>query len=149
MSIGGISQVDDMIGVLRGLQAAGPEFTAAGTNAVLEQLRRDVAAGKDPNTGETWKPTLKGTAPLRKAAQALSARIVGTVGIIALAAPYNWHFWGTGYLPKRRALLQGKLPDRLGDAIARALVPPFEAITKRGKIGTKKFDAWLAGKGGP
>lgn len=147
MSIGGIEQVDDMIGVLTLVENSQGEFVMAGTNAALVKVKQDVAAGLDPNTGQPWTQTKKGTPPLQNAADALSARIVGNVGLLILGGHYVFHFFGTGYLPKRRANLQGRLPARYGDAIRMGMAPVFEAVTKRGKIGTKRYNAWLAKKG--
>lgn len=144
MGIGGIEQTDELIAILHALETSGPQMAAAGTQALFAAVQRDVAAGKDPNTGAPFAPTKDGGKPLKNAASGLSWRIVGNVGFIVLTGHYRWHFWGTGYLPKRRANLQGRLPARLGIAIKEGFVPVFEAITKRGKIGTKAYDAWKA-----
>jgi hypothetical protein len=148
MTIGGIDQTDDMIAVLRALESSGPEMAAAGTQALFQAVLRDVAAGKDPNTGAPFEPTKDGGRSLKNAANALSWRIVGNIGFLVLTKHYVFHFFGTGYLSRRRANLQGRLPDRYGIAVQRGMVPVFEAKTKRGKIGTKRFNEWAAKKGG-
>jgi hypothetical protein len=144
MSIGGIEQTDELIAALRAVESSGPQMAAAGTQALFAAVQRDVAAGKDPNTGAPFKPTEDGGKPLKNAASALSWRIVGNVGFLVLGKHYIYHFFGTGYLPKRRANLQGRLPDRYGMAIRAGMVPVFQAVTKKGKIGTKAYDAWKA-----
>jgi hypothetical protein len=144
MSIGGIEQIDDLIAILHALENSGPQMAAAGTQALFAAVQRDVAAGKDPNTGAPFAPTKDGGKPLKNASTALSWRIVGNVGFLVLSKHYIYHFFGTGYLPKRRANLQGRLPARYGIAIKEGFVPVFDAITKKGKIGTKAYDAWKA-----
>ena len=144
MSIGGINQIDGLQAILRDLESSGPEMAAAGTQSLFAAVQRDVAAGRDPNTGAAFEKTKKGTAPLKNAPKALSWRIVGNVGFLVLTGHYTFHFFGTGYLPKRRANLQGRLPDRYGIAIQRGMVPVFEAKTKMGKIGTKRYNEWAA-----
>lgn len=144
MPIGGIEQTNDLIAILQAIESSGPEMAAAGTQALFNAVSRDVAAGKDPNTGQPFAPTKDGGKPLKNASGALSWRIVGNVGFLVLAKHYVFHFFGTGYLPKRRANLQGRLPDRYGIAIKRGMAPVFEAKTKKGKIGTKAYDAWKA-----
>jgi hypothetical protein len=144
VSIGGIEQIDSMQAVLRALESSGPEMAAAGTQALFNVVSADVAAGKDPNTGAAFEPTKKGERPLKNAAKALSWRIVGNIGFLVLSQHYTFHFLGTGYLPRRRANLQGRLPDRYGIAIQRGMVPVFQAKTKIGKIGTKRYNAWKA-----
>lgn len=144
MSIGGIEQTDELIAILHALENSGPQMAAAGTQALFAAVQRDVAAGKDPNTGAPFEPTKDGGKPLKNAASSLSWRIVGNVGFLALTGHYIYHFFGTGYLPKRRANLQGRLPTRYGIALQRGMVPVFEAATKKGKIGTKAYDAWKA-----
>lgn len=144
MSISGIEQTDDMIAILRAVESSGPEMAAAGTQALFAAVQRDVAAGKDPNTGAPFAATKNGGKPLKNAAKALSWRIVGTIGFLVLTGHYIFHFFGTGYLPERKANLQGRLPARYGTAIAQGMVPVFRAVTKRGKIGTKAYDAWKA-----
>ena len=144
MSIGGIDQIDGLQAILRGLESSGPEMAAAGTQALFAAVQRDVAAGKDPNTGAAFVPTQDGGKPLKNAPGALSWRIVGNVGLLVLSKHYVFHFFGTGYLPKRRANLQGRLPDRYGIAIRQGLAPVFEAKTKRGKMGTKRYEAQAA-----
>ena len=144
MSIGGIEQTDDLIAILRAVENSGPEMAAAGTQALFSAVARDVAAGKDPNTGAPFEPTKEGGKPLKNAASALSWRIVGNIGFLVLGQHYIFHFFGTGYLPKRRANLQGRLPERYGVAMKQGMVPVFEAKTKKGKIGTKAYDAWKA-----
>lgn len=144
MSIGGIEQCDDLIAIMRRIEASGPAMAAAGTQALFNAVQADVAAGKDPNTKATFEPTKKGTAPLKNAASGLSWRIVGNVGFLVLGKHYVFHFFGTGYLPKRRANLQGRIPARYGDAMRQGMAPVFEAVTKKGKIGTKAYNAWAA-----
>ena len=144
MGIGGSEQIDNMQDVLRALESSGPEMAAAGTRALFNAVSKDVAAGKDPNTGAAFTPTKDGDKPLKNAAKALSWRIVGNVGFLVLSQHYTFHFFGTGYLPRRRANLQGRLPDRYGIAIQRGMVPVFEAKTKMGKIGTKRYNEWDA-----
>ncbi len=144
MSIGGVEQTDDMIAILRSLESSGPEMAAAGTRALFNAVSKEVAAGKDPNTGAPFEPTKDGGKPLKNAVSGLSWRIVGNIGFLVLGKHYIFHFFGTGYLPKRRANLQGRLPDRYGMAIRSGMVPVFEAKTKKGKIGTKAYDAWKA-----
>lgn len=145
--IGGIEQIDGLQAVLADIAAAGPEMAAAGTNGALAWVRTEVEAGRDPNTGQAWDPTKRGTRPLQNAAGALSARMVGTTGLLILGGHYVWHFFGSGYLPKRRANLQGRLPERAGDAIRLGMLPVFEAKTKRGKMGTAKYEAQKAKRG--
>jgi hypothetical protein len=144
MSIGGIEQCDSMAAVLRSLETSGPEMAAAGTQALYTAVATDVAAGKDPNTGAAFEPTKDGGKPLKNAAKALSWRIVGNIGFLVLSQHYTFHFFATGYLPRRRANLQGRLPDRYGIAMQRGMVPVFEAKTKIGKIGTKRYNAQVA-----
>lgn len=144
MSIGGIEQIDDLIAILRAIESSGPQMAAAGTQALFAAVQRDVAAGKDPNTGAPFEPTKDGGKPLKNAASGLSWRIVGNIGFLVLGKHYIYHFFGTGYLPKRRTNLQGRLPSRYGTAMAQGMVPVFQAVTKRGKIGTKAYDAWKA-----
>lgn len=139
--IGGAEQVDRIIEMMQILTESGPEFVQAGTNAALAWVQTEVAAGRDPNTGEQFLPTQKGTRPLKNAPAALSARIVGTTGLLVLSGHYIWHFFAAGYLPRRRALLQGRLPARAGDAMRLGMIPVFEAKTRRGKIGTAKYEA--------
>lgn len=148
MSIGGIERIDTMQDTLRAIESSGPQMAAAGTQSLHAAVQADVAAGKDPNTRTPFEPTKKGTKPLKNAANALSYRIAGNIGFLVLSGHYIHHFFGTGYLLKRRANLQGRLPARYGDAIRQGMVPVFQAITRRGKIGTKKFNAWLAKRGG-
>lgn len=147
MGIGGIDQCDQFADILRALAKSGPEMAAAGTAALYNAVARDVAAGNDPNTGAPFKATQDGGRPLKNAAKALSWRIVGNVGFLVLTGYYIFHFFGTGYLPQRKANLQGRLPARYGDAMRLGMVPVFEAKTKKGKIGTKAYDAWKAKRG--
>lgn len=147
MSIGGIEQCDAMAAVLRALEASGPDMAAAGTAALYNAVSTLVASGKDPNTGAAFEPTKKGEKALQHAADALSFRVAGNIGFLVLSGYHTFHFFGTGYLPRRRANLQGRLPPRMGDAIRAGLAPAFEAKTKKGKIGTKRFDAWAAKRG--
>lgn len=144
MGIGGIEQCDHLADILRDVMASGAEMAAAGTQALFAAVQRDVAAGKDPNTGQPLEPTKEGGRPLKNASGALSWRIVGNVGFIVLTKHYVYHFFGTGYLPKRRANLQGRIPARMGIAIQQGMAPVFEAKTRRGKIGTKAYEAWKA-----
>lgn len=144
MGIEGIDQCDQMADILRALMESGAEMAAAGTQALYNIVSRDVAAGNDPNTGQPFEKTQDGGRPLKNAAGALSWRIVGQIGFLVLSKHYIFHFFGTGYLPKRRANLQGRLPDRYGLAIRAGMVPVFEAKTKKGKIGTKAYDTWKA-----
>jgi hypothetical protein len=144
MSINGIDQCNQLADILRAVEKSGPEMASAGTAALFNAVQHDVAAGNDPNTGAQLKATQKGARPLKNAAKALSWRIVGTVGFLVLTGHYIFHFFGTGYLPSRKANLKGRLPARYGDAIAQGMVPVFEAKTKKGKIGTKAYDAWKA-----
>lgn len=141
MSIAGIEQCDAMANILRDLMNSGAEMVQAGTQSLFNAVQRDVAAGLDPNTGQPFAPTKEGKPALKNAASGLSWRVVGNVGLLVLTKHYVFHFFGTGYLPKRRANLQGRLPARMGDAIRQGMVPVFEAKTKRGKIGTKRFNA--------
>lgn len=149
MSIGGIEQCTEMVDVLRALESSGPDMAAAGTAALYNAVGTIVASGKDPNTGAEFAPTKKGTKALQHAAGALSFRIAGNVGFLVLSGHHTFHFFGTGYLPRRRANLQGRLPARMGDAIRAGLAPVFQAKTKKGKIGTKRYDAWAAKRGAP
>ena len=85
MSIGGIDQIDGLQAILRDLESSGPEMAAAGTQALFAAVQRDVAAGKDPNTGAAFVPTQDGGKPLKNAPGALSWRIVGNVGLLVLS----------------------------------------------------------------
>jgi hypothetical protein len=147
MSIGGIEQCDALADILRSLESSGPDMVAAGTAALHGAVSALVASGKDPNTGAEFAPTKKGTKALQHAAGALSFRIAGNIGFLVLSGHHTFHFFGTGYLPQRRANLQGRLPPRMGDAIRAGLAPVFQAKTKKGKIGTKRYDAWAAKRG--
>jgi hypothetical protein len=82
MSIGGIDQIDGLQTILRDLESSGPEMATAGTQALFAAVQRDVAAGKDPNTGAAFVPTLDGGKPLKNAPGALSWRIVGNGGLL-------------------------------------------------------------------
>lgn len=144
MSIGGIEQCDELIAILRAVESSGPQMASAGTRALFNVVQAEVAAGNDPNTKTPFTPTRKGTKPLKNASKNLSWRIVGNVGFLVLTQQYVYHFFGTGYLPRRRANLQGRIPDRYGDAMRQGMAPIFAAVTKKGKIGTKAYDAWKA-----
>jgi hypothetical protein len=145
--IEGIEQVDGLVAVLQNLAASGPEFAVAGTNAALAWCKSEVAAGRDPNTGTAYPPTKKGTRPLQHAADAITSSVVGTTGILRVSGYHVYQHWGAGYVPARGIIPRGKMPAKMGDAIRLGLIPPFEAKTKRGKMGTTKFEAWKAAKG--
>jgi hypothetical protein len=144
LSIGGIEQIDAMQAVLRAVESSGPAMASAGTQALFNAVQADVAAGKDPNTKAEHEPTKEGAKALKNAASGLSWRIVGNVGFLVLGKHYVFHFFGTGYLPRRRANLQGRIPERYGDAMRQGMAPIFQAVTKKGKIGTKAYNAWAA-----
>ena len=139
--IGGIEQVDGLIAIMQAIQEAGPEFARAGGDAALAWNRAELAAGRDPNTGQAWAPTQAGTPPLRNAPAALSVRMVGTTALLVLSGHHIFHHFKTGYNPERRQIPQGRLPKRMGEAIRLGLIPPFEAKTARGKMGTAKYEA--------
>ncbi|HSC88274.1 MAG TPA: hypothetical protein VLC09_13420 [Polyangiaceae bacterium] len=90
-------------------KAAAPEIA----DAFEVDLRRQVAAGTDPN-GNAWKPTRDGEQALQDAAQSVGVAPVGSSVVIRVWGPTARHHRGRGKGGIRRQVIpSGKLPERL------------------------------------
>ncbi len=122
--ISGLEKLDRMIAKVQAI-GSGPEYVQAAAKAVQQFLGAELSAGKDPNTGAVWKPTLKGAKPLKTAASRPRIRIAGRNIIVSLTGHYVFQHFGTRGHEGRRVIPQGAMPAKLGPAIARGLVEPF------------------------
>jgi hypothetical protein len=122
--ISGIAQLDRMIAKVRAI-GSGPEYVQAAAKAVTTFLQSELAAGKDPNTGTAWKPTIKGERALKTAQTRPQIRIAGRNIIISLMGYYVFQHFPTRGREGRRVIPQGSMPQKLGNAIGQGLVAPF------------------------
>jgi hypothetical protein len=125
-----------MLNSMRVLADEGLDMRAAAGN-VDAFMRGQLAKGETPE-GEKWKPTKKGTKPLKGAAVAYTQRVVGRAIVMKIVGRYAFHHFGAGYNPVRAQLPEGQMPAELGNAIRMGLVDDFKAKTKAGKIGYRK-----------
>lgn len=132
--ISGIEQLDALIERCRSV-GSGPEYAQAAAQATETWLRSQLAAGKDPNTGEGWAKTKEGKAALKTAPSRPTVRLAGSTIIIALKGHYVFQHFPTRGRMARRVIPQGNMPAELGNAIRLGMVEPFEAKTKAGKRG--------------
>lgn len=130
----GMEQLDAMIAQVRQL-FTGPAFAQAAATSTETWLRTTLAAGQDPNTMNTWEPTLEGKRPLKTAASRPTVRLAGSNIIIELRGHYVFQHFPTRGRMARRVIPQGSMPEQLGNAIRAGLVEPFEAATAAGKRG--------------
>lgn len=91
--------------------------------------------------GKPWKPTLKGEPALNGAPNEISVRVAGQIIIVELKGNSVWWHYGTRGVEPRPVIPVDIIGEKLGNAIRRGVVAPFEAKTKRGKRG------WSATKG--
>lgn len=103
-------------------------------------LRGQIQKGETPE-GQKWPLTVKGQVALRGAAAAFVSRIVGTSIVFIVKAPEAYHHFGAQGKPVRRQLPEGRMPRRLGDAIAAGAVDWFKAQTSWGKRGFNYYSS--------
>lgn len=128
-----------MLASMKALAAEGLSIQAAAAN-VDTYMRGQLAKGETPE-GEKWKPTQKGARPLKGAASAYMQSVVGRSIVMKVLGRYAFHHFGTGYLPSRRQLPEGRMPKEMGNAIRQGLVDDFQAKTKAGKMGYARVRA--------
>lgn len=128
-----------MLASMRELATNGLSMQAAAGN-VDSFMRSQLAKGETPE-GEKWKPTKKGTKPLKGAAGAYMQTVVGRSIVMKVMGRYAFHHFGAGYSPAREQLPTGSMPKELGNAIRAGLVDDFKAKTKAGKRGYRYYKA--------
>ena len=128
-----------MMASMRELSANGLSMQSAAAN-VDAFMRSQLAKGESPE-GEKWKPTKKGTKPLKGAANAYMQSVVGKSIVMKVLGRYAFHHFGAGDNPSRPQLPTGAMPAKLGNAIRAGLADDFKAKTKAGKTGYRKWRA--------
>lgn len=128
-----------MLASMQTLAAEGLSIQSAAAN-VDAFMREKLAKGETPE-GEKWKLTQKGTKPLKGAPSAYMQSVVGRSIVMKVIGRYAFHHFGTGYLPPRRQLPEGRMPAEMGNAIRQGLVDDFNAKTKAGKVGYARMKA--------
>lgn len=109
-----------MIAGLRGLgRDALSAIAKEAAPLVQEAARKTAAAGTTPD-GEAWTPTKDGRKPLENAADHITARASGPTLRIYLNGPDVFHHFGTGRVPRRQIIPEGKIPPAIGSAMQRA-----------------------------
>ena len=119
--------IETMIASLRAL--ASPSFATQVAKEALEPVlaiaRESAAAGTSP-TGEAWRARKDGSRALSKAADAITARVLGTVLQLEVAYPYSIHHFQDGATrPRRQILPDGDLPPKMSAAVAAAAARVF------------------------
>ncbi len=139
MSITSDGGFEAMLASMRELATNGLPIVTAAAN-VDAFMRGQLAKGETPE-GKPWKPTKKGTKPLKGAPSAYMQNVVGKSIVMKVMGRYAFHHFGAGDNPAREQLPTGTMPKELGNAIRQGLVDDFKAITKAGKVGYRKFRA--------
>lgn len=137
--IRGNGGLEAMMASMRELSANGLSMQSAAAN-VDAFMRSQLAKGESPE-GEKWKPTKKGTKPLKGAANAYMQSVVGKSIVMKVLGRYAFHHFGAGDNPSRPQLPTGAMPAKLGNAIRAGLADDFKAKTKAGKTGYRKWRA--------
>lgn len=122
--ISGVEQLDAMIGRINGL-ADGPAYAQAAKQRTDAFLQEQLGAGLDPNTGKPFPPTLAGKKAMKTAPSQPKTRLAGMAVIVYLGGHYVYHLFASGRRVARRAIPQGSMPDKLGQAIRQGMVSVF------------------------
>ncbi len=119
------AQLDDWLERLHTLPEVLPQAMPAAAAAVAGAVREDLAAGRDPGTGELWAPRKKdGERPMQGAAGALQVIVSGTTITLELGAPYTFHHFPVRGEPARHVVpTAGVIPLKMGQAIRLGILP--------------------------
>ena len=100
---------------------------------VEEAVKATAAAGTTPD-GKAWAPRKDGGRPLVHAADALSAKAVGSTIVVTLTGPEVFHNAGNGHVEKRQILPDGGagLPKNVAAALTKASKLAFDDAMKGG-----------------
>lgn len=128
------ADLDDIIARLRAVDELGAAIAVEARPEVERAIRATAAAGTTPS-GEAWKPTEEGNAPLKNAASAISVEISGATKAtlaIVLRGHHRFHHFGSkrgGGLPKRQIIPMSA--DELPPAAKRAIADAAERVVAR------------------
>lgn len=122
-------ELDSMIETIRELPNLAPKMAPAAAQAIGDAVRADLAAGRDPGTGEAWAPTKDGGKPMKGAAGALQVTVAGSKVTLTMGPPYVFHHFGVRGAEARR-VLPVRMPVKLGDAVRLGLVRPWRGSLK-------------------
>lgn len=130
---GAYAALEGMIVALRSLRGIAQEAAPEVAETLVTAVRTDLAAGRDPGTGQAWSLTKKGEQAMKGAAAALTHVVSGTKIVLSMAQPYVFHHFGVRGEDRRRVLPEGQgMPAKLGDAIRLGFVKPFRKAFGKG-----------------
>lgn len=111
--------LDAEIQRIRSLGRIGEELAPEAAKALDAEIRKDVAAGKDPS-GNAWQPTKDGKRPLANAAKSVATTAIGSVVLVTLSGVEARHHLGAvkGKI-KRQIIPDAKLPKPVIAALKR------------------------------
>jgi hypothetical protein len=123
-----VARLNDIIGRIRELGEATPEFAKDGAAALQDVLEQNIALGRGPD-GEKWQLTADGQQPLMGARRGLRVRAVGT-RIVATLSGYhaNHHLGKTRGNIARPILPSRKLSAPAAKALERVFAERFRKI---------------------
>lgn len=124
----GRAELDKQIARLRELGNLRSRSAPLVAQAAGEETSKTIAAGVSPS-GQPWRQTKDGRAPLRNAAKALIVKVVGSVILMELRSPEARHHLGAikGKI-QRRIIPTGSLPGPFIEAIKRVVAGEFFSI---------------------
>lgn len=123
-----MSDIEDMIEILRRLADAPERAAAVAAPLVDEAIKTTARAGTTP-TGQAWQPKKGGGAPLVHAADHIKTTAVGTAIRVRLEGVDVFHHYGAG-VPRRPILPDpGTIPPAVASALDRAAEQVFAEVT--------------------
>lgn len=123
-----MSDLEDMIEILRRLADAPERAAAVAAPLVDEAIKSTVRAGTTP-TGQAWQPKKGGGAPLVHAADHIKTAAYGPLIRIRLEGVDKYHHYGAG-VPRRPVLPDpGTIPPAIARALDRAGELVFAEVT--------------------
>jgi hypothetical protein len=120
---GDFASLDKMIESLRSMDTLVQEGAPIAARNIEAALKSTVSAGQAPD-GTPWPDKVTGGKALKNAAAAITVRVVGASIVIVLKGVEVFHHFGAG-VPRRQIIPQGKMPEKLGNAVRLGFVAPW------------------------
>ncbi len=94
----------------------------------LQRVVRETASAGTTPDGKPWPLTKKGTAPLAHAADAVTARAIGTVLEMIVRGHYHLHHSGIARGRVLRQIIPAAITPRIADVLRRSAAKAFEQL---------------------